>query len=191
MREVTKRTAPDLSLRSPVLRDVRFGSRRFTQARQWHDAKLHGRLAGPNSRGGPQPARGANKVEPQAHETSPAVATRPAAKPTPKWQKWMTIVAGVLLAGSGVLKVGAHFYEAHTLPSCDSRRARDTLSDAFKEKQFSPTSYREVKTLSKTSDLVDCEATLPSPQGTLDVKYQFIWNGSDPQMKYTIEVAAP
>ena len=74
-----------------------------------------------------------------------------------------------------------------TLPECDSKRAKDTLSDVFEDKKLNPTSYSEIKTLSSAADKVSCEATLPTKdQGTLDVKYQFTWQDKKPQIEYTI-----
>lgn len=109
-------------------------------------------------------------------------------KPKPRWHKWATVAGGLLVALAAFVRFGSHLIESQSLPDCDSRRAKDTLSDVFKEKQLKPTSYSEVKTLSSSKDTVDCEAILPvDDQNVLDVKYSFFWKDSAQQIRYTIE----
>lgn len=101
-----------------------------------------------------------------------------AAKPTPRWQRWLSVVVALVFIGIGALKLVSAF-TGQGLPACDSRRAKDTLSDVFKDKGLSPTSYNEIKTLSSTKDLVECEATLPTADAMLDVKYKFFMQGDE------------
>ena len=110
----------------------------------------------------------------------------------PKWQRWLSIIAGIVIAGVGLIRLIGVFTGSNDLPGCDSQRAKDTLSTVFKEKNFSPTSYGEIKTISSTKDLVECEATLPGdPKGTMDVTYKFVRNGSDQRVEYSIAIKPP
>ncbi|HEX4768890.1 MAG TPA: hypothetical protein VH414_21705 [Lichenihabitans sp.] len=115
------------------------------------------------------------------------IAAPPPAKPVPKWQRWLTIFVGIVVMITGAVRVANYFVTKDNLPACDSRRAKDTLSDAFKEKKLNPTSYSEIKTISSSNDLVECEATLPAgDQGTLDVQYKFVRSDAGQQIQYTI-----
>ncbi len=113
-------------------------------------------------------------------------APRPA-KPVPQWVRWLSIAFGLILMVNGAIRVVTYFVTKDNLPACDSKRAKDALSDVFKEKKLNPTGYNEIKTIASTKDLVECEATLPSSdQGTLDVQYKFIRNDSGQQIQYSI-----
>jgi len=117
-----------------------------------------------------------------AQDTAPVP---PAPAPTPKWQRWVYGIVGVVLALSAFGKI-ASFFDT-SLPACDSKRAKDTLSNVFQEKGLKPTSYSEVKTLSSTKDLVECQATLPvNDKEMLTVKYKFISVDSKSQIQYSI-----
>lgn len=114
-------------------------------------------------------------------------ATGPVAKPTPRWQTWTTRIVAVVFLLIGVIKIISAF-TGEGLPACDSRRAKDTLSDVFKDKQLKPTTYDEIKTLSSSKDLVECEAKLPTADATLDVKYKFFIQGD--QQRYEANISS-
>lgn len=78
------------------------------------------------------------------------------------------------------------------LPACDSARAKNTLSDVFKQLKFEPQRLEPIKTISTNKDEVVCSASLPLADGaTLDVEYRFFWQGSKANMKYSISRKGP
>ena len=73
------------------------------------------------------------------------------------------------------------------LPECDSARAKQTLTDIFKELKLAPLRYEPIKTVSSTKDEIVCNAVLPLPDGaTVTVDYNFYWQGDKANMKYSI-----
>ncbi|MBV9704672.1 MAG: hypothetical protein JO163_18235 [Methylobacteriaceae bacterium] len=99
----------------------------------------------------------------------------------------MGVLAGALIAIAAGVKFFGGIWESNHLPGCDSQRARDTLSDIFKEKKLSPTGYNQVKTVSEANDKVVCQADLAMPdKGTIHVEYEFFWEGPKREIKYSI-----
>ena len=126
-------------------------------------------------------------MEPQTPPNASAAAVKAAPKPTPKWQRWMSVLAGALIAIAAGVKFFGSIWDSNHLPGCDSQDARDTLSDIFKEKKLSPTGYNQVKTVSEANDKVVCQADLAMPdKGTIHVGYEFFWEGSKREIKYSI-----
>jgi uncharacterized protein YcfL len=100
----------------------------------------------------------------------------------------ITRIAGIVIAVLGVL-LSAIIWLANrnTLPGCDSRRAKDTLSNVFKSNKLKPTRYDEIKTLAKSEDEVRCSATLPlSEGGQVRVDYRFFWQDSAAKIEYRL-----
>jgi hypothetical protein len=93
-------------------------------------------------------------------------------------------IAGVLLYS------GLRDY--FVLPACDSARAKNTLTDVFRQLKFAPQGFEPIKTVSTNKDEVVCKAALPLADGaTLNVDYRFFWQGTKANMKYSISRAAP
>lgn len=91
-------------------------------------------------------------------------------------------VISVIVIGGAVLRSG--LFESD-LPECDSSRAKDTLSNIFKEKNLNPKSYKQIKTISSGKDLVICQATLPlSDTELLTINYKFVSSASGAQIQY-------
>jgi hypothetical protein len=114
--------------------------------------------------------------------------TQPAAPAQPKrWAKLQRIV--ILGVGAiAVLLYGSTFVvNLFTLPGCDSKRARDTLSDVFKANKVSASGYDEVKTIADNKDEIRCRATLSLREGgKLTADYRFFWDGSSPKIEYKL-----
>ena len=78
------------------------------------------------------------------------------------------------------------------LPECDSSRARNTLTDVFRQLNVAPQRFEPIKTISTNKDEVVCKASLPLADGaTLDVDYRFFWQGNKANMKYSISRKPP
>jgi hypothetical protein len=73
---------------------------------------------------------------------------------------WIKKIVGFVLVAVGALIAIAHFITRNDLPGCDSKRAKDTLSDIFKRNNVNASRYDQVKTLTKGDDEITCNATL-------------------------------
>ena len=60
---------------------------------------------------------------------APAPTTALPPKPQPKWVKWATFAAGIILALGGILKLVGTF----TLPTCESQVAMDTIRSIYQD----------------------------------------------------------
>ena len=109
------------------------------------------------------------------------------AKPVGKWAKFRKIVIVGAFGFAALLWIATQFFNAATLPGCDTKRARDTLSDVFQANKVSTTRYNEIKTLSETKDEVRCNASLAlNDGGTLKAEYRFFWKDSKAQIDYKL-----
>jgi len=73
------------------------------------------------------------------------------------------------------------------LPTCDSDRAKHTLSDVLKQLKLEPAKFEPLKTISSSKYETICKAMLPLPEGGfVSIDYQFYWQGDNANMKYTI-----
>jgi hypothetical protein len=101
------------------------------------------------------------------------------------------------LIGIPIIAVAAVFIyrglrDHFVLPECDSERAKQTLSEVFKQLKFEPLRYQPIKTISVSKDEVVCNAVLPLPDGASVVAdYTFYWQGNKANMKYSIARKAP
>jgi len=110
------------------------------------------------------------------------------AKPVGKWAKFRKIVIVGVFGFAALLWIATQFFNAATLPGCDTKRARDTLSDVFQANKVSTTRYNEIKTLSETKDEVRCNASLALREGgNLNVDYRFYWEGSSAKIEYSLK----
>ena len=118
---------------------------------------------------------------------NPSEPTAPA-KPVGKWAKFRKIVIVGVFGFAALLWIATQFFNAATLPGCDSKRARDTLSDVFQANKVNTTRYNEIKTLAETKDEVRCNASLALREGgSLNVDYRFYWEGSNPKIEYSLK----
>ncbi len=96
-----------------------------------------------------------------------------------------------MLAVAGVL-IYRGVQDRFVLPECDSSRATDTLANVLKGFDAIPLRYEPIKTISRSEKEVVCNAALPLSDGaTLNIDYQFFWQGSAAQMKYSISRKEP
>ncbi len=118
---------------------------------------------------------------------SPSEPTAPT-KPKRDWSRFRLIVIVGAFGFAVLLWIMTQFFNAATLPGCDSKRARDTLSDVFQANKVSTTRYNEIKTLSETKDEVRCNASLALREGgNLNVDYRFYWEGANPKIEYSLK----
>jgi hypothetical protein len=126
-------------------------------------------------------AAGRRREPTMSSEPTPA-----AARPS-RWQRTIRVASYVIAGLSVLLTLIIWWGNSNTLPQCDSKRAKDTLSSVFKAQKLSPTRYDEIKTLAKSDDEVRCSASLPlSEGGALRVDYRFFWEESTAKIEYRI-----
>ena len=85
--------------------------------------------------------------------------------PAPSWTRRLTkivgIVVAIVLAGIAIINFGMR----NELPGCDSARAKDTLSNIFKERDVKATRYDSIDMISKTDEEIKCHASLTLEDG--------------------------
>ncbi len=113
----------------------------------------------------------------------------PTVAPAPSWKtalyRWTMrglLAGGVLL---GVLFVIGKMIEFRELPECDSKTARDTLSDVFKKNDVSASKYDFIKTLSKGEENVCTASVSLWKGGHVEVDYRFFWEDKQKRWKVT------
>ena len=77
---------------------------------------------------------------------NPSEPTAPA-KPARGWSKFRLVVIVGAFGFAVLLWIVTQFFNAATLPGCDSKRARDTLSNVFNANKINATRYDEIKTI--------------------------------------------
>jgi hypothetical protein len=105
---------------------------------------------------------------------------------------WAVAAAGLVILIAGAVQVYNAVRENFVLPECDSQRAKDTLSNVFKEHKFEPLRYEAIKTVLTNDDEVVCNAILPLSDGVnLVADYTFFWDGNSAKIKYSLVRKAP
>jgi hypothetical protein len=96
------------------------------------------------------------------------------------------LIAIPALAFAGVL-IYRGVQDRFVLPACDSARAKSTLANVLDQFKVGPVGDEQIKTLSTDKTKVDCNALVPlSNGGTLNVDYNFFWQGNNAEMRYAI-----
>jgi len=96
------------------------------------------------------------------------------------------LIAIPALAFAGVL-IYRGVQERFFLPECDSSRAKSTLSEVLKQLNAGPVGDEAIKTISADKKQVVCNVVVPlSEDGALNVDYNFFWQGSSAEMRYSI-----
>ncbi|MEA2917517.1 MAG: hypothetical protein QOJ15_9598 [Bradyrhizobium sp.] len=108
--------------------------------------------------------------------TPPVPLQEPAAKPTLTQQltKWVSVIAGLIVAVLGVVKLMENF----TLPACDSSRSLDVIRSIFKDKNLPPPTLTDAKAAAgeaANEKLCTANYELPNEKGVLD--YKVFWEG--------------
>jgi hypothetical protein len=100
------------------------------------------------------------------------------AKALTGWKRWLmlTFLAITLLAvGAGVID---KIVNINTLPGCDDKRTRDTLSDLNKAKAVNAASYHFIRETGKSETEVRCVANLAlRGGGTVEYDYRVYRDG--------------
>ena len=116
-----------------------------------------------------------------------APAPQAATAKLPRLRMWLLNGALGIAAVLAVLIVIGSISNLGSLPACDSQKARDTMSDVFKEAKLSLTKYNEIKTVASSKDEVTCQASLAiKGGGTLIADYTFYWEGSKTKVRYNL-----
>jgi hypothetical protein len=90
------------------------------------------------------------------------------------------------LAFAGVL-IYRGVQERFTLPECDSSRARQTLSHVLSPLKVEPLRDAPIKRISSRKERVVCNVALPlSDGGSLNIDYNFFWQGNTADVRYSI-----
>ncbi len=97
---------------------------------------------------------------------------------------------GLVIVAAAALILYRGIRARFVLPECDSQTAKQTLAQVLKELKLEPVRYAPIKTISSTKDKVVCNAAMPLPDGaTVVADYTFFWQGSRPNMRYSIRRA--
>jgi hypothetical protein len=142
-------------------------------------------------------------MEPTQEQSAPAASSAapvnpevPAAKPAAtlgrKLYKVAWWIVSIALVVVGLVQIYGGIQSIFFLPDCDSKDAKDRLSNAFKEHNYAPLRYDSIKTVSTSKDEVVCNAVLPLPDGAnLIADYTYYWEGKSSMLKYSIHRKMP
>jgi hypothetical protein len=112
-------------------------------------------------------------------ETPPITARSPAVRRIP-------ILVAIALLVIAALIAAANYITRNDLPKCDSRNAKDSLSDIFQAKNIDAKRYNEIKTVSTTKEEVLCNATLTlQDDSVLEIDYRFFFEGGTKKVQIT------
>lgn len=97
---------------------------------------------------------------------------------------------GLLIVAAAAVVLYRGIRARLVLPECDSQTAKETLGQVLKELRLEPVRFAPIKTILSTKDKVVCNAAMPLPDGaTVVADYTFFWQGSKPNMRYSIRRA--
>jgi hypothetical protein len=108
------------------------------------------------------------------------------------WMRKTQIIFGVVVMVIFVLILIARTMTASDLPDCDSKLAKDALSDIFKRGKLEFSRYIEIKTLNKTENEITCFASLAkSAGGSAEFDYRIYLENKAPMVQVTRGVDKP
>ena len=111
--------------------------------------------------------------------------TPPPAAPSRAKSLTMKIVYAAIAVVFGVIAV-AKIITWNDLPGCDSTRAKDTLSNIFKEKKVEASRYDEINTVSKKDEEILCTAKLTLKDNSkIAIKYKLFKENSEMRLLIT------
>jgi hypothetical protein len=120
-----------------------------------------------------------------------AVAMNRQAKGGPRWLKWFVLACTVIIAAMALLKVATSISAIGTIPACDAKTTRDTLSDLNKAQQFNGSHYNSLKLRSASDAEALCTASLALRDGTsVEYDYRIYKDGSSVKVQIT-EIRRP
>jgi hypothetical protein len=94
-------------------------------------------------------------------------------KAQPKWVRWVTGIAGVIVGIGGVVQL----VNAFTLPDCDAERTIDTLKSMYKDNKVDVTKLSDFKSLTSARSEKTCEARAETPVDNATISYRIFWDG--------------
>lgn len=115
-----------------------------------------------------------------------------AAAPVRNFSWWVSrIVPAVLAVIFGLIFI-AKIATWNDLPECDSRKAKDTLSDIFKRNNVNASQYNEIKKTATKHDELSCSASLAlQAGGNLDLDYRIFRDGDGFKLEITRSQTRP
>jgi len=122
------------------------------------------------------------EVSPAENTTTGAVSAAPK-KPQSKIVRWFSIVVGLILMASGLLKVYHVFVPE--LPACTSASADTSIHNIFKQKNVELTSLTNIKSITDTSSEKTCQADFLTPAETGTIYYQISKEDGSTQLRIT------
>lgn len=119
-------------------------------------------------------------------ESTPSAAAPAADASKSTLAKKVQIGVGIMVAIVFGLITIAKIITWNDLPGCDSKVARDSLSDLFKQHKVEATGYNEIKTITAGKDEVTCSASLALKAGTtLSIDYRFFYEDGKRRIRIT------
>ena len=95
------------------------------------------------------------------------------AKGGPKWLRWLMLTFAAITGLAVLAGVIDKLANWNSLPKCDAKRTRDTLSDLNRQNKVNASSYNFIKQVSATDAEVTCTANLALRDGgTLEYDYR-------------------
>lgn len=119
-------------------------------------------------------------------ESTPSAAAPAADAGKSTLAKKVQIGVGIMVAIVFGLITIAKIITWNDLPGCDSKVARDSLSDLFKQHKIEATRYNEIKTITTSKDEVTCSASLALKAGTtLSIDYRLFYEDGKRRIRIT------
>jgi len=120
----------------------------------------------------------------QAKVAAGQAAPRPTAKPVRWYTKAVYGVASIVFIIVTVAKVYDFFFPS--LPSCDGKVARETISQILEREKLAAASYDQMRMLSKSEHELRCGARLKMSDGALmAITYRIFWKGKEAFVEIT------
>ena len=124
-------------------------------------------------------------------------ATPPAAAPanrwdTPFWRKttrWVTILAAIIIGGTGLMRLYASF--TPQMPACDASETTDVIRSIYTGKNITLTKLSDMKVVSETSAERNCQAHIETAGETATIDYRITLQGKQFQVQITKVDAHP
>ncbi|MGQ0682886.1 hypothetical protein [Bradyrhizobium sp.] len=95
-----------------------------------------------------------------------------AARKSPPWLRYLLYAFAAITALVTVAGLIDRVTSVGSLPACDAKTTRDTLSDLNKQNKFNASKYNFIKNVGKTDTEVTCTASLALKAGG-NVEYDF------------------
>jgi hypothetical protein len=109
-----------------------------------------------------------------------------AARKGPKWLRYLLFVFIAITLFATVAGLIANVAGIGSIPECDAKQTRDTLSDLNKQNKFNASKYNFIKKVSTSESETTCTANLAlSGGGTVEYDYRIFKEGSNVKVLIT------